>query len=68
MLGMLQARPLLGWPPLADCLELAEHNPPKEGDAGIRGREILLRAIVDDALAALGNVVLRVLQAEFVQA
>src|SRR4029450_12589 len=68
VLGLLQARPLLGGTPLTDGLELAQENPPQEGDAGGGGRQVLLRAIADDPLSAHRDVVLRVEQAEFVHA
>ncbi len=68
MFGVLDARPLLGRPTESDRFQFAQENPSQKCHPGVGGRQVLLRAVTDDALTAHRHVVLRILQAEFVHA
>src|SRR5262249_19783561 len=68
VLRLLETLPLLGGPAVADGLELAQEYAPQEGDAGIGGGEVLLRAVANHSLTPHCDVVLGIEQAEFVHA
>src|SRR5689334_23359178 len=68
MHGVIEPRPLLGRPAEPDRFQLAQEDASQEGDPGVGGRQVLLRAVDDYALAAHGDVVLGVLQSGLVHA